>query len=169
VARVAGDLLDQVEQHPAHRPRLDVLREPRPAFRHRHRTAEVVDPRDRRLGLEARGVETGEQTFEGVRLRQLELPVVRVVVRRFRPAGHPGEPAALGERDVLEQCADRQRARARCGPQLVVRQAVRGVLEHPPLLGEETEQPGPFVGYRWNVRVQTGHTPTKQHPRHPDG
>ena len=38
---VPGQLLDHVEDHPAHGPRLDVLREPRRVARHGHRRVEV--------------------------------------------------------------------------------------------------------------------------------
>ena len=58
---VAGDLLDQVQEDPAHRPGVDVVGVPRHTLRHRHVLAQVVDAPHDGGGLGGHLVVAGQQ------------------------------------------------------------------------------------------------------------
>ena len=151
MAGVARGLGDQVQQHPPHRPGVDVVGVPRDSLRDGHVLAEVRDGSDDGLGLARDLVVEVEHLRE--RLVGLEAEVRLVVVLGRAPVAlhHQVDPPALGGRRVLDETADAQRARAGREARLVVAEAVGGELDHVTLLRQEREQTGALVGNRGNL------------------
>ena len=145
---VPGQLLDQVQQHPPHRPVVDVLREPRHVMGHRHRRVQVgLGEHPQGLGVLRRQVR--EQPGQRLVLAHHVLVLVFGHQFRHRPGIRRGAgrrvlgafgPSLLAEGDVLDQPADGQRADRRRGARLLVGEAVGHAEEGVLLEGQEVDQ-----------------------------
>ncbi len=123
---------DQVKGHPAHRPEVDVLREPRRIAGHGHRRVQIGLAEDpQRLGVLR--LERVQQVCELLVVTHHVLVLVfggPLLERPLVGCGHVGRgrhplhPATLHSGRVLDQAADRQRAHRRGGARLIVGQAV---------------------------------------------
>src|SRR3954471_7853160 len=94
-------LFDQVQEHPANGPGLNILRKPRHTSRDGDRVAEIVEVSNEFLRLVRRHGIVGEDLVETVVGRE---PETVYVLRRVRPrrAPHGVHPAALYLRQMLD-------------------------------------------------------------------
>ena len=126
---VARGLLDEVQQHPAHRPRVDVVGEPRHSLRNRHRLAQIGDARDRGLGLLRDLVVKAEDVGERLVRTEAEVRLVviaEIVLRRALALQHDVDPPPLDRGHVLDEAADAQGSGGGSQPRLLVGEPVGG-------------------------------------------
>ena len=160
VPGVPGELLDEVHRDPAHRPRVDVLREPRGVARHGHRGAEVGAAEDLagHVALGARGRPASDSSESSSVTRKSSPQAVACSSRdRSGGAGASGAAAirsvqpALARRDVLDEAADAERAGGRCEADLLLGQAEGDGGEGVALLVEVGDEALALVGDGWDV------------------
>jgi len=155
MAGVAGGLLDQVQEDPAHGTAAGVGT---PGCRgQRYRAAQVFDGPDDTIGLGGGGLVAGEHAGQGLAGRELEGAHVlgyrggRVRVAGQRVSLDPGQPGPLAPGQVLDQAAQAERASGRRYARLLTGQAEAGVAHRLALMAEEGQQAVEFAGDRPGV------------------
>ena len=167
---MAGRLLDEVEEDPAHG---GAFGEPGNPGGQGDIPIEVVDLGHHDLGPGRRFVVEGEGAPEALIGLEMESGQVAGVVGRIGLVGaeNPVDPALLGVRHVLDQPTDGQGAGRGRRPGLVLGQPVGGVPNGGPLLGQEGQEALAFVrdggnvhGHGWRPPGSRGRSPGLPYP-----